>query len=149
MKILFIALMTMIASPALAGMNGGIEAEYTLDGGAAQSLGGYVGVAKSFGPVTVGPQLSVGVIDPGTFMSGKQAVYGDVALAASIGTKLKLIGEVGYEYIHFNGESYDDFYVEGGLEFPIGSTLSIFSTAKWRGTDFSNRTIGVGAKLAF
>jgi len=142
-------LVTAIASPAVAGMNGGIESEYTLDGGAAQSLGGYVSVTKSFGPLTVGPQVSAGVIDPGTFMSGDKAIYGDVALTASLGTKLKLNGEVGYEYLHFDGESYDDMYVEAGLSFPLGTTVEVFSSVKWRGTSFSYRTIGAGVKLAF
>lgn len=139
----------MLASPALAGMNGGIEAEYTFDGGKAQSLGGYVSVTKSFGPLTVGPQLSVGVIDPGTFMSGSKAIYGDVALTASLGTKLKLNGEIGYEYIRFAGEGYDDMYVEAGLSFPLGTTVEIFSSVKWRGDKFNYRTIGAGVKLAF
>ena len=139
----------MLASSAVAGMNAGLEAEYTFDGGVGQSVGGYVSWSKEIGPVSVGPQVSAGIVDPGTFMQGEQGIYGDVALAASIGTKLKLIGEVGYEYIHFADGAYNDLYVEDGLEFPIGTTLSIFSTAKWRGTSFSNRTIGAGIKLAF
>lgn len=149
MKTLLVALTLMIPSLAFAGMNGGIEAEYTFDGGKGQSVGGYVGLAKTFGPVTVGPQVSGGIINPGSFMQGEVGVYGDVALAASVGTKLKLIGEVGYEYIHFSEAQYHDMYVEAGLEFPIGTTMSIYSTAKWRGKSLSNRTIGAGIKLAF
>lgn len=148
MKTLITIIALLIPSLAFAGMNAGIEAEYTFDGGKGQSAGGYL--SYTYGEtLKIGPQISAGIVDPGSFGEGEVGIYGDVALAAQLGTKLKLNGEVGYEYIHFTDEQHKDMYVSTGLEFPIGTTLSVFTDVKWRGTKFSNRTIGAGIKLGF
>lgn len=145
MKYLLIALL--FSTPAYADSYFGVDGSYAFSDNS-QALGFYAGYSTG-DKLTVGPEVSVSVIDSAELLKGPYAYQGSVSLVASYNIAgFAPYGEIGYEYTKFSGEHSDNMFTEVGVSYQYESIIPYVSY-KMLGKKFNDGTISAGLRIQF